>query len=128
VAAAAVALALALPAVAFAFDKPCGGGFRAACGDDVTALCPNADSHWARRHCLKEHRDQLSAACGAKLDALHQCRQAIRAACAADVNALCPDADNPRDRLHCLHEHRAELSEACAEALPRHNHSCKAPG
>ncbi|MEO8603325.1 MAG: hypothetical protein ABI629_12185 [bacterium] len=112
--AAALGMALALPGLALA-----GPGHRVAdaCRQDVSTLCPDADSGCDAKQCLREHSSQLSTGCSEAIQERKQEHAAVRAACEADVGRLCPTADSPRDARKCLRENREQLSAGCGEAL-----------
>jgi hypothetical protein len=111
--AAALAAALALPAVALA-----GGGrhMSPACSADVDRLCPEAEG-CARKQCLKDHSDALSATCSGDLAARAERRAAVKAACAADVSRLCGEVESRHEARQCLRSHRDQLSVPCADAI-----------
>lgn len=110
----ALTAALALPAVALA-----GGGGKhmsPACRADVERLCPEAEG-CARKQCLKDHADALSADCSADLAARAERRAAVKAACADDVSRLCGEVESGRAARQCLRSHRDQLSIPCADAI-----------
>ncbi len=102
---------LAVPATSLAC------GMKAACRNDVEALCPDAESRREVRRCLRDHEDELSAVCREKLQQVREHHAAVREACQPDVEALCPDVESHREVGLCLHQHEAQLSDACHVAL-----------
>lgn len=63
-----LAFACTIAAPALAQDQGGGGGhhggrFRAACGQDVQTLCPDAQSREDRRACMMQNQDKLSDGC-----------------------------------------------------------------
>ncbi len=94
----------------------------AACAEDAARLC--ADAAPGRRgvsSCLKSHRAELSAQCGAEVDqeaAKRRQMHRMREACGEDVRELCDEIDSTPDRIACLRGHDAQLSAACRDALP----------
>jgi len=119
----AAAVALTLPGAAFAGDGHSCKGHNGPCAQDVQTLCPDASTHEDVHRCLREHADEVSPACAAKMEARREHFQAIRSACQADLDALCPDAQG-RDIGRCLHEHRTELSGTCTQTLDSLHKDC----
>ncbi len=57
-----------------------------ACRKDIEKFCADADDRWARRHCMREHRDELSEGCHAAIQEMKSERREHR--------------DRPRPRGH----------------------------
>jgi hypothetical protein len=59
--------------------------------------------------CLKQHKDQVSAACKQKMAEFREEAQA----CQADVQRLCPNAKAGKERQECMRQHKDEVSPEC---------------
>ncbi len=87
------------------------------CRAEVEQLCPDAQSHEARRACVLEHRAQLSASCQADLDKREERRALLLAACQEDAAQICPGVEPGRDLMQCMGENRDALSDTCKAAI-----------
>ena len=82
------------------------------CMDDAKKLCPGVKPGEGRiAACLKEHQDQMSASCKAKIAEFREGAQA----CQADVQRLCPNTKPGAERSRCMREHQAQVSPECRE-------------
>lgn len=59
-----------------------------ACREDIEKFCADADDRWARRQCMREHRDELSEGCHAAIQEMKSGRRERR------------DGPRPRPRGH----------------------------
>jgi hypothetical protein len=68
---------------------------------------------------MKEHENELSAACKEHIAQMRQRGKEIHEACQDDAMKLCKDVKPGGGRIaRCLKEHREELSPECREKLP----------
>jgi hypothetical protein len=68
---------------------------------------------------MKEHENDLSAACKEHIAQMKQGKKEIHEACQDDAMKLCKDVKPGGGRIaRCLKEHREELSPGCREKLP----------
>jgi hypothetical protein len=82
------------------------------CMDDAKKLCPGVEPGEGRiAACLKEHQDQMSASCKARIAEFREGAQA----CQADVQRLCPNTKPGADRSRCMREHQDQVSPGCRE-------------
>lgn len=91
-----------------------------ACFEEIRALCPDVEGGRARWHCIREHADELSWECRARLAERRERMRVARQACGDDVKALCADVEPARGEIRrCLRDNRDRVSEACAALLER---------
>jgi Cysteine rich repeat len=84
------------------------------CAADISARCTGVEGgHERLRSCVKEHLEDFSEACQARLARL----AAVRKACAVDIQQSCPESKGPRRVEACLKSALVNLSDACKDAL-----------
>ena len=93
-----------------------------ACAADMAKLCPGVEPHSdASRACMRQHHDDVSAACRSDMDARRKVMQdKIKAACGPEIAKFCTGGDEQGGLGHCLRGHVADLSDGCKAALPQH--------
>jgi len=108
----AAALALCAPGASAQEKTPAG-----ACAADIKAKCAGVERGQGRiAACVKEHLNDLSPACQAKIAAL----AAGSKACRTDVKEHCADVRRGRGRIReCLRSALANLSDACKESISK---------
>ncbi len=94
---------------------------RGPCAEDAAKYCKDVQPGGGRMaQCLKEHENELSAACKEHIAQMKQKGKEIHEACQDDALKLCKDVKPGGGRiLKCLKEHESELSPACKEKLPK---------
>jgi hypothetical protein len=86
------------------------------CMDDAQKLCPGVKPGGGRiSACLKEHKDQLSAECNARIAQFKEDAEV----CKADVEKLCPGTKPGQERHQCMQSHKDEVSPECKEFFAR---------
>lgn len=90
------------------------------CADDAKRLCPDVQPGQGRiAACLKEHKDQVSQACKARIAEFREGAQA----CEDDIKRLCPNTKPGPERHQCMQQHKDQVSAACrdffAQAMER---------
>src|SRR5512144_1861051 len=93
---------------------------REPCAEDAAKYCKDVQPGGGRMaQCLKEHENELSAACKERLAQMTQKGKEINEACQDDAMKLCKDVPPGGGRIYrCLKEHESDLSPACKEKLP----------
>ena len=82
------------------------------CMDDAQKLCPGVQPGKGRiAACLKQHKDQVSQECQAKMA---QFREEAEA-CEADVQKLCPNTRPGPERHQCMQAHKDQVSDQCKQ-------------
>ncbi len=82
------------------------------CAADAQKLCPGVEPGEGRiAQCLKQHKDEVSAACKQKIATFREEAQA----CQADVQRLCPNAKPGKERQECMRQHKDEVSNECKQ-------------
>ena len=82
------------------------------CMDDAKKLCPGVQPGQGRiAQCLKQHKDQLSQECQARVA---QFREEAEA-CEADVQKLCPNTKPGPERHQCMQAHKDQVSDQCKQ-------------
>jgi hypothetical protein len=81
------------------------------CKQDVEALCANVQPGAGRiYHCLREHQDEVSNTCKARLADL----RSTGAECKEDIEKFCASVPHAKGAVaKCLAEHHDDLSERC---------------
>ena len=96
-----------------------GGKGEGPCKADAEKLCPGmhpGDGKFGP--CMKEHHDQLSDACKAKMEERKEHAEEFHKDCADDVKKLCAGVQHGGGRIvNCLKEKQAQASPACQAAL-----------
>lgn len=86
------------------------------CMDDAQKICPGIKPGGGRiAACLKEHKDQLSAGCNARIARFKEEAEA----CRADVEKLCPGTKPGKERHECMQAHKDQVSPECKELFAR---------
>lgn len=101
-------LCLAFSAAASAADdRPC--------ADDAARLCKGVQAGQGRiARCLKQHQDDLSPACKARMAEGKEIFQA----CKADIKSQCAGVQRGGGRIiRCLRDHEADVSPGCRDQL-----------
>jgi hypothetical protein len=116
--AAALSVGLLLHAqAAQAEDHPCKNDVQKFCKAE---LANKGGGRWRFAPCLKQHENELSAACRAHTDAVKAKVDEAREACHADAVKLCKGEKPGEGRiLMCLGQHTSELSAPCKAALDK---------
>jgi len=85
------------------------------CAGDVEKFCKSVESGGGSvAKCLKEHENELSAACKERTLAIREKMKEIHQACEDDVTKFCKDVQPGGVRIRkCLKEHEGELSPDC---------------
>jgi len=93
---------------------------RGPCAEDAAKYCKDVQPGGGRMaRCMKEHENDLSAACKEHIAQMKQGKKEIHEACQDDAMKLCKDVKPGGGRIaRCLKEHREELSPGCREKLP----------
>jgi hypothetical protein len=88
------------------------------CSQDITKFCKDVQKGGGRiADCLKQHENDLSAACKDHVAKREKSRE-LSQACKDDVAKLCKDVKPGDGRiLGCLKEHKSELSAQCKKDL-----------
>ena len=82
------------------------------CVADAQKLCPDVKPGGGRiAACLKEHKDQVSAQCKARIA---QFREEAES-CKADVEKLCPNTKPGPERRACMQQHKDQVSPECKQ-------------
>lgn len=114
-----VLLILSLPLfgteVLAAKDRPC--------ADDVAKLCKDVQPGGGRlAKCLKEHDQEVSAACRSHQEEVKTKVKEAFQACHDDVMQFCSNVQPGGGRIaRCLKEHEAKLSTECREKVMQRN-------
>ena len=86
------------------------------CSKDIAKFCKDVQKGGGRiADCLKQHQNDLSAACKDRVAKKEEKREKARElsqTCKDDIAKLCKDV-KPRRVLKCLKEHKSELSAQC---------------
>lgn len=92
-----------------------------ACADDIAKFCKNVKAGEGRiADCLKEHENELSAACKNKMENTKRRMQRINDVCKDDVDKFCKDVKPGGGRiLNCLKEHENEVSSKCKAKIAK---------
>jgi len=108
--AAAVGLGAGTASPAFA-----GPGGRGPCADDMAKYCKDVQPGQGRiMNCMKEHENDLSPGCKAKVAEMGKNRREAREECRDDVVRFCDNVQPGGGRIFkCLKEHENELSAQC---------------
>jgi hypothetical protein len=108
-----VVLALSVPALREAF------GETRPCAEDAARLCKDVKpGGGAIAQCLKEHENELSAACKERMVQMQGKINGFRQACGDDLQKFCKDVQHGRGAVaQCLKEHETELSPSCRERV-----------
>jgi len=93
---------------------------RGPCAEDAAKYCKDIQPGEGRMaRCMKEHENELSAACREHIAQMKHWGKEIHEACQDDAMKLCKDVKPGGGRIaRCLKEHREELSPGCREKLP----------
>jgi hypothetical protein len=89
------------------------------CDEDMRKFCSDVKAGGGRLvNCLKEHEQELSAACKEQQAVLQRKNRKIFQECQDDVERFCKDV-RPVDRriIRCLLQNEAALSSECKEKL-----------
>lgn len=103
---------LALSAAVWAEEaKPCAG--------DVEKFCKGVEPGQGRiAKCMKEHEEELTPACKARIAKVSQKVRQVMRACKEDVEKECKDVEPGGGRkLSCLKAHEDTLSPRCREKM-----------
>src|SRR5262249_27636087 len=86
------------------------------CSSDIRSLCSGVQPGGGRiRACVKEHINELSEPCKARLSMVEE----FDKACADDIKQNCAGVKPGRGRIiECLRGASGKLSDACKDALP----------
>jgi len=86
------------------------------CTSDIRSYCAGVQPGGGRiRACVKEHLDQLSEPCKARLSMV----ETFDKACADDIKQNCASVKPGRGRIiECLRAAVGKLSDACKDILP----------
>ncbi len=85
------------------------------CAQDVEKFCKDVQPGGGRiARCLKEHQNDLSAACKEKITEVKEEVKEVHEACKGDVEKFCKDVQPGGGRIaKCLKEHQNDLSAGC---------------
>lgn len=91
------------------------------CAGDVEKFCKGVEAGGGRvSKCLKEHENELSAACKEKTAEVRKKMKEMHQACEDDVTKFCKDVEAGHAGIKkCLKEHESELSAECREKISR---------
>lgn len=91
------------------------------CREDAAKLCKDVKPGEGRvAKCMKEHHDELSAACKSNIKKTRKRIMETRKACKDDKQKFCPDVQPGNSKVaNCLRGHESELSVACKESLKK---------
>lgn len=89
------------------------------CKEDIATFCKDVRPGGGRIvRCLKEHEQELSAACRTHQEDLKKKTKEASQACHDDISQFCKDVRPGGGRIiNCLKEHEAELSVECKEKV-----------
>ena len=93
---------------------------RGPCAEDAAKYCKDVQPGGGRMaRCMKDHENDLSAACKEHIAQMKQGKKEIHEACQDDAMKLCKDVKPGKGMIaRCLNAHREELSPGCREKLP----------
>jgi hypothetical protein len=89
------------------------------CMADAEKLCKGVEKGEGRiAKCLKEHENEVSAACKENIGKMKEKIKDVAEACKDDAAKVCKDIKPGEGRiLRCLKQHEGELSPACKEQM-----------
>lgn len=89
------------------------------CAEDAAKLCKGVQAGEGRvAKCMKEHENELSAACKANIAKAKENIKEAADACKGDIEKKCKDVKRGGGRiLQCLKQHEDALSSECREKL-----------
>jgi hypothetical protein len=87
------------------------------CAEEIARFCKDIQPcKGLLMNCLKEHENELSSACKAKVEEANKKLEEAQQACAEDIQKFCKDIQPGGGRIaKCLKEHACDLSPACKE-------------
>jgi hypothetical protein len=92
---------------------------RGPCREDAARLCKDVQPGGGRIiQCLKQHENELSAACKERIAQAKEKIQEVQQACQGDVDAYCKGVQPGGGRIiQCLKQHEGQLSPGCKEKI-----------
>jgi len=87
------------------------------CAEEIAKFCKDIQPcKGLLMNCLKEHENELSSTCKAKVEEANKRLEEAQQACAEDIQKFCKDIQPGGGRIaKCLKEHACDLSPACKE-------------
>jgi hypothetical protein len=87
------------------------------CAEEIAKFCKDIEPcKGLLMDCLKEHENELSSTCKAKVEEANKRLEKAQQACAEDIQKFCKDIRPGGGRIaKCLKEHACDLSPACKE-------------
>jgi len=87
------------------------------CAEEIAKFCKDIQPcRGLLMNCLKEHENELSATCKAKVEGSKKRLEEAQQACSEDIQKFCKDVQPGGGRIaRCLKEHACDLSPACKE-------------
>ena len=87
------------------------------CAEEIAKFCKNIQPcKGLLMDCLKEHENELSSTCKAKVEEANKRLEEAQQVCAEDIQKFCKDVQPGGGRIaKCLKEHACDLSPACKE-------------
>jgi len=85
------------------------------CAEEIAKFCKDIQPcKGLLMDCLKEHENELSSICKAKVEEANKRLEEAQQVCAEDIQKFCKDVQPGGGRIaKCLKEHACDLSPAC---------------
>jgi Cysteine rich repeat len=112
-----LAMIIALAALVFWIGTSVYAEISPPCAEEIAKFCKDIQPcKGLLMDCLKEHENELSSTCKAKVEEVNKRFEKAQQACAEDIQKFCKDIQPGGGRIaKCLKEHACDLSSACKE-------------
>ena len=112
-----LAMIIALAALVFWIGTSVYAEISPPCAAEIAKFCKDIQPcKGLLMDCLKEHENELSSTCKAKVEEANKRFEKAQQACAEDIQKFCKDIQPGGGRIaKCLKEHVCDLSPACKE-------------